>query len=127
MSLVEEELLNFHSDPTVLTEAEVVETHHTWNKIHIIERGEKAIWHILPPIHLFTLTGLPPPAKMYSMYNWVRFVKLPTSLSLSPDRCIFSPLVQSLGHQLCLSLVLEDIMAHTEALIKPTQQTLNKS
>lgn len=70
------------------------------------------------------LTALPPwPTS--GVHNHVKFLKLPAFLSSRLGWHFCFPLVQSFGYNLCLSIVLEDIIAHIETPTKFTQETLN--
>lgn len=71
------------------------------------------------------LTALPSPVNIHDMYNQVKFLKLPTSLSSRPGGHILF-FGSTFGCCLCSRIVLEDVIAHIEALAKLTQQDSNE-
>lgn len=85
------------------------------------------VWHILPPVHQL----MPDRAASLSQHGWYAKpgqVPKTANFPLLKARWVCSfPLLQSLGYSLCLSIGLEDVLAHTEALTKSVQQVLNDS
>ena len=130
--LDERELLNLHWDPIVLPQAGPIEMHYIRNRTCTIEREEKVegFWTEYlapsPSPHIWHCCFLQPTCNMYGIYNPVKFLELPTTLSLRLDgHILFSS--AKVAAVFIPSIDLVDIIAHIEAITKFTQQVLNNS
>lgn len=118
-------LLNLHRDSIILLQAGPVEMYYTWNGPSTIGRGKKTgalLWNILPPFISSWLNLLPLLTNVFDMYNEVKFLKFPASLSSRTGGHILFPTDTFFWLPFFFpSIVMEAITAHIEALITFTQ------